>query len=411
MNRFLLILLPLIYVFELSAQTEPCGFDLMQKKYLEEHPEVEVSNEPFVKPMFRSAETSADDILYIPVVVHVIHASGEAIGIGSNISVSRINSQIDVLNEDYMRMNSDTGSTPSDFKSVAGSAGIRFCLASRDPSGNPTDGITRHIYTIPDADYVEDVIKPATNWNSNYYLNIWVLDHPISGLLGYSYLPYSSMIGTTDDGVVIDYRYFGNGFGATGQGRTATHEIGHYLGLTHTWANRSGAGGCGNDDGITDTPLQSAANYGCPSHPSTSCSTADMFMNFMDYSNDNCMNLFTIGQSDLMRSVLYGTSGISGYGSRKNLIDWSWANCSGVSSTEEHVIQELTIYPNSSEGTVYLSTSEQGVVSILAVDGRLVHHEEIEQTITLDLEHLPAGVYNLILQTDENVISRKLVIN
>jgi hypothetical protein len=205
-------------------------------------------------------------------------------------------------------MNADASQTPATFQSVAADVEIEFCLAKTDPFGNPTDGITRHQYgNIPSINYIENVVKPNTTWNPNAYLNIWSIGLPSSDLLGYSYLPTPTMVGTTADGVVINYNNFGyiNQFN---RGRTAVHEIGHYLGVTHIWGDDDVNGnpiGCSSDDGINDTPNAGNSYFGCPSSGS-SCGSNDMYMNFMDYADDNCMNLFTQGQRNVMRSTLSG---------------------------------------------------------------------------------------------------------
>jgi hypothetical protein len=245
----------------------------------------------------------------IPVVVHVIH-SGQAIGVGSNIPVSQIEAQIRILNEDYRRQNQDAILTPSQFLPVAADANIEFVLAKQDPQGLPTNGIVRiqgrrSDYAPSDA----TLIGQLSQWDPNEYLNIWVTSltmpyigyasFPISDLPGLSFSPSSATV----DGVTIDYRYFGvGGSAATNfQGRTATHEIGHYLGLRHIW----GDGGCGIDDFVADTPLQDASNNFCTRNTTKeSCGNLNMIQNYMDYTPDACMNLFTKGQVERFNVVL-----------------------------------------------------------------------------------------------------------
>ena len=257
----------------------------------------------------RSLQRSAV-VMTLPVVVHVIH-QGEAIGNGSNISNERVYSQLDVLNEDYRRMNGDASNTPSTFINLAADAEIEFCLAALDPSDNASSGITRHIYgNIPDISYIEQVIKPATTWDPDRYINIWTVRMPSgsSNVLGYAYLPTSQMVGSNRDGVVISYTNFGI-ISTTNRGRTTTHEMGHYLGLKHPWGDNDSNGnpiGCNSDDGVADTPNASGPYYDCPVFGQSSCGSVDMNMNFMDYVDDPCMNLFTAGQASLMFSVLNG---------------------------------------------------------------------------------------------------------
>lgn len=254
-------------------------------------------------------------MMTIPVVVHVIH-NGQAVGSGSNISDAQVLSQIDVLNEDFRRQNSDAGNTPSAFQSIAADCEIEFCLASIDPNGQPTTGIVRWNrnamgwsaapYGIS---YIDGTIKPATIWNRNNYLNLWTVDFG-GGLLGYAQFPGGP---ANTDGVVCGYQYFGRypqnpNINAFNLGRTATHEVGHWLNLYHIWGDDGTA--CSGSDLVGDTPNQADEHYGCPSFPQVSCSNGpngDMFMNYMDYSDDDCMNLFTTGQRTRMRAALSTT--------------------------------------------------------------------------------------------------------
>ena len=250
----------------------------------------------------RDALRDAEEIYTIPVVVHVVYKNAT-----ENIPDSQIVSQIEVLNEDFRRLNADTVDTPLPFQSVAGDVGVEFCLASFDPDGNPTNGITRTETTEPSFNTNDRVKFDTTGgknaWPAEDYLNIWVCNLG-GGLLGYA----SSIGGGGDpavDGVVVGYQYTGR-VGtldpAFNLGRTATHEVGHWMGLRHVW----GDGGCSVDDGIADTPPQGAANFGCPTYPSISCNNGpagDMFMNYMDYSDDICFNLFTLGQTEVMRAT------------------------------------------------------------------------------------------------------------
>ncbi|MCB9273605.1 MAG: T9SS type A sorting domain-containing protein [Lewinellaceae bacterium] len=249
-------------------------------------------------------------VITIPVVVHVVYNTT-----AENISDAQVQSQITVLNADFRRLNADASSTPSMFASVAADAEVQFCLASVDPSGNPTTGITRTSTTrtsFSSNDYVKfNSTGGKDAWPAGSYLNLWVCDLS-STLLGYAQFPGGS---AATDGVVIDYAYFGTIGTATPPfhlGRTATHEVGHWLNLRHIW----GDGGCSVDDFVSDTPLAGAANYTaspCTFPGPNSCNSGtgdqpDMFQNYMDYSDDACMNLFTQGQKTRMRA-LFDTGG------------------------------------------------------------------------------------------------------
>lgn len=288
---------------------QKCGLDHLQQELINENPEYQQELRELEEQVLESQLSSQNrtvNTYSIPVVFHIIHR-GEAIGQGRNLSEARILSQLEILNEDFSRTNIDASNTPGTFAGVAANTNIEFCLASVDPFGNPTNGITRHQYNnITGISYIANTIKPNTGWAPLKYLNIWVLEMPDASILGYSFLPTSTMVGSSRDGLVVDYNRFGfiNG---SNKGRTATHELGHYLGLKHMWGDNDSNGnpiGCSSDDGITDTPNSAAPYYNCPSFGLSTCSGVDMHMNYMDYVNDNCMNLFTEGQAAVMQGVL-----------------------------------------------------------------------------------------------------------
>lgn len=251
-----------------------------------------------------------EDPRLIPVVVHVIH-NGTSVGSGANIPDSQILEQIRILNEDFRRLNADATLTPAQFLPVAADANIEFVLAKQDPDGFPTNGIVRvqGTKTTYDPNTDATAIGQLSQWNPEEYMNIWVVPL-VSPYIGYASFPVSDLPGlnfsptpANIDGVTIDYRYFGVGGTAVSAslGRTATHEVGHYFGLRHIW----GDGGCDVDDFVTDTPTQDSSNSVCNSNPSkTSCGVSNMIQNYMDYTPDACMNLFTLGQVERFNVVL-----------------------------------------------------------------------------------------------------------
>ena len=242
-------------------------------------------------------------VVTIPVVVHVLYNTAS-----QNISDAQINSQIAVLNADYRKLNTDISLLPSVFGPLAADCEIQFCLAQRDPSGNATTGIVRKSTTVTSFSSNDNIKRNANGgddaWNSSLYLNIWV-GNLGGGLLGYAQFPGGT---ASTDGVVILYSAFGNTGTVSApynKGRTATHEVGHWLNLRHIWGDAS----CGNDQ-VTDTPTQQTSNFGCPSFPHVTCSNGpngDLFMNYMDYTDDACMYMFTTGQKTRMLSSLNTT--------------------------------------------------------------------------------------------------------
>jgi len=240
----------------------------------------------------------------IPVVVHVLYNTPQ-----QNISDAQIASQFTALNKDYSKTNDNfLTSTPAAFQGLAGNAQIQFVLAKRDPNGNPTTGITRTATNKISFDEHDDMKFTARGgiegWDPSKYLNIWVCNID-NNVLGYAYFPGAS---ADIDGVVITYDCFGTIGTAVAPfqlGRTATHEIGHYLNLKHIWGDKSD---CTGNDNVADTPLHHDANTGCRTYPYKVCpaTTADgeMYMNYMDYSNDDCMSMFSQGQVDRMVSAL-----------------------------------------------------------------------------------------------------------
>lgn len=251
----------------------------------------------------------------VPVVVHIIH-NGEPIGTGTNISDAQIQSQINVLNKDYNRLNEDAINTPAEFQSVAGAFDIEFVLAKQDPEGLATNGIVRvqgskTAWTMSD----NYQLKSQSYWPAEDYLNIWVCNE--TDFLGYAQFPVSGLPGLENsstnrltDGVVVAYDVFGSADEGSfnlqanyKKGRTTTHEIGHFFGLKHIWGDDNGD--CTGTDYVNDTPNQAGSTSGCPVHPRLTCDDAtSMFQNFLDYTHDACMNLFTQGQVSRMEIII-----------------------------------------------------------------------------------------------------------
>lgn len=372
----------------------------------------------------------------IPVVVHIIH-NGEALGVGRNIPDAQIFSQIDVLNQDFNRENADAADTPPVFASVAGDLDIEFVLAKQDPYGNCTDGIVRvngnrEQWSLSR----EEEFKALSYWPAEDYLNIWVV--PFSGYLGYAQFPISSIIPDLEDeednrlidGVVIDYQVFGTVDGAGGpfeiddqynKGRTATHEVGHFLGLRHIWGDENN---CLGTDYADDTPNQEEETYNTPSHPlADACSAAIMFQNFMDYTDDIKMNLFTLDQIERMSIVLENSprraSLLTSHGldqPSQDLIDLELMDidfpseiiCRNdrqdktplvihIDNVSGSDIDEITYTLTVNHGIAFRSelpitfTGTSGIISITAIPGLVVGDNTVEVSISGGCDLTPAN--------------------
>ncbi|WP_298238696.1 zinc metalloprotease [uncultured Algibacter sp.] len=222
-------------------------------------------------------------IINIPVYVHVVYSNSN-----ENISDQQIASQITVLNKDFRKTNNDITLVPSEFDAVVADSEITFSLAQtfRHSNSRASWG------TNNDVKSTYPPVSPST------HLNIWVCNIG-GGILGYAQFPGGS---PSTDGVVISPQYFGTqGYVSApfNGGRTATHEVGHYLNLRHIW----GDGRCRQDDFVSDTPSSDRPNYGCPSYPTAHCRSNDMTMNYMDYVDDACMYMFSEGQKSRMRAI------------------------------------------------------------------------------------------------------------
>src|SRR5690242_19959640 len=336
-----------------------------------------------------------NEIINIPVVVHVLYNNSQ-----QNISDAQVMSQIISLNKDFRKQNADTINTPAAFKNIAADTRIQFCLAKVDPNGKYTTGII-HKYTSQSQFIADDAMKFSAQggddaWDATRYLNIWVCNL-FGRTLGYAVLPGSP---AEKDGVVIQY----DAFGTTGiltppfdKGRTATHEIGHWLGLKHLWADTT----CG-DDGIADTPPQEGSNSGCPSFPHlSSCSInpyGDMFMDYMDFTNDACMNMFTKGQAIEMRSQF------AEGGSRNsflNSIACDSTNAEGGPLPKDSGKLKIILYPNPFSSVINISVNKDSEVvghllKLYDISGKLYLSQIIQsQNTILNVSNLASGMYIL----------------
>lgn len=376
--RHLFRILPMLLIPYLSHAQERCGIAIPGNDFIQNG----------------SATEASSDVIVIPVVVHVVWRTA-----AENISDDQIISQIEALNADFSRKNADFSMVPAIFAARSAVAGIQFVLASVDPQGRPTNGIIRK-QTNAQLWINDDRIKKSATggsdaWDSRQYLNIWVANLS-SSLIGFSTFPGAP---AEKDGIVIRY----NAFGTRGtlsppydRGRTLTHETGHWLGLQHLWGDTP----CG-DDGVEDTPRQRAGNRGTPQFPrvNTGCDNGpngDMFMNFMDFSDDRSLLMFTKGQVDRMRAQFRPGA------PRQSLFSSKGAGEPWNLKPEDRTVapQRTSVFPNPANGfiTILTENSVGEVYSILDANGRLVITGKLNQEHPrINVSSLKPGLYFLRL--------------
>lgn len=347
----------------------------------------------------QSSSLSQEKVITIPVVVHVVYNTA-----AENISEAQIISQIESLNADFAKSNKDFSKVPSVFARLAANTSIRFELAKTDPMGKSTTGIMRkksNRMMWSDDDKIKAIANGgSTTWDSRSYLNIWVCN-TVPGLTGYATFPGADR---AVDGIVVRYDAFGTMGKAVAPfnlGRTVTHEVGHWMGLKHLWGDQQ----CG-DDGIEDTPKQRSGNAGSPVFPRvTSCNTTadgEMFMNFMDFTNDASMGMFTAGQKQAMRTQFEIN------GKRNSLLQSKGLSPAWNNNVEPEILtvntRPIVVYPNpvqsgnfkllinvdlGSNGKNFAIISSSGQVVKI---GHLVAMEE-----EINVQSLAPGVYQIRL--------------
>jgi len=299
----------------MAQNPDKCHADQVHAEAIATHPDYATGSEGFYANLeaaralhqswLQNPQAETENQYTVPVVVHVFHNDGP-----ENISKAQILDALRVLNEDFNRLNADTNNTRSIFQGVAAGFGVHFELAKLDPNGNCTDGIVR--VRTPLTFNARNNVKPLSSWDNDRYLNIYVVatieNTSSSGgtILGYAYYP-NTFQSAENDGILIRHDCMGTiGTSLTGlgeMGRVLSHEAGHYFGLPHTFNN-----GCQGGDDVDDTPPADGPNYGCPLTANT-CSNdspdlLDQIENYMDYSDGDCQNMFTLGQKAVVHSSL-----------------------------------------------------------------------------------------------------------
>lgn len=418
MKRSLLTLLAVLGVGSLALHAQlqrTCGTQ-------EPCPEFETWIQGLINARMTDPNVDPSAVYTLPTIVHVIH-NGEAVGSGRNISQTQINSQFDVLNEDYNKLNADfTTVCPSVFQPVAADCDINFCKALRDPNGvtlaepgirrinRTTNGWNAFPWSMS---YIDNTIKPATRWDPTRYFNVWVIDIGNS-LLGYASFPVGSTLTCLSgletqntSGVVCNYWCFGrvgNVIAPFNKGRTMTHEVGHWLGLRHIWGDSN----CGSDC-VTDTPTQQTYNFGCPSFPTVTCNNGpngDMFVNYMDYTDDPCMVMFTTGQRTRIQTCMAnGTY-------RAPLQNSTACNPTGL---ETYFTNEFSLYPNPSSGSVFVSSAfiESGLnIHVYNTMGEKILSMEnpLKTDFEINLTGQAPGIYMIEFNSGDHSTTKKVMI-
>lgn len=334
--------------------------------------------------------TGSVPVIRIPVVVHILYNHPL-----QNIPDEQIFSQLKILNQDFRKLNTDLLQIPEKFRALAADCQFEFQLATTDMKGQPTNGIIRKATSIQ-VFGLDDRIKFSElggddAWDASSYLNIWV-GNLAGGLIGYS----SPLGGAVDrDGIVVRFNSIGNTGTARApfnRGRTLTHEIGHWMGLFHIWGDSY----CG-DDRVEDTPPQQSASTGCPSGNIPSCTNSgNMYMNFMDLTDDACMGMFTTGQRRRMRAAFEAG------GPRYSLLNsHAFSLPAGSNPTEQEDLQKAGIYPNPSSGMIILSDpSFVGMYNATISNqyGQLLQSVRVTRAQQqINIQTLPAGIYYLVL--------------
>jgi hypothetical protein len=331
-------------------------------------------------------------VVTIPVVVHVLYNTA-----AQNVSDAQIAAQIDVLNKDYSKTNSDVNLTPAMFAGLAANTNVQFTLAKRTPTGTATTGII-HKQTKTASWSTNDAVKNSKRggddaWDATKYLNIWVCNLG-QGLLGYAQFPGGS---ATTDGVVILYSSLPGGAAKPyDKGRTATHEVGHWLNLRHIWGDAS----CGNDL-VSDTPTQQTSNYGCPAFPHVTCGNqGDMSMNYMDYTDDACMYMFSAGQASRM-NALFATGG-----ARASLV-------TSLGGTPlRTTVAEVGMYPNPASSVLNLTLPKTEVakgwsVTVYDLQGHPMKQAVYNGQGQVQVSQLPKGLYQMTVSNGQQTIRQR----
>ena len=402
--KLIIALFTFASINQLSAQ-QRCSSAAYQQEELKNNPaQVKIIQaiEAFTTEQLKNRTATSrteETIIRIPVVVHVLYHTQD-----EKISDTRIISQIEALNKYFRRRNGDTMNTPVYFRQLAADCEIEFQLAISDPRKRSTTGIIRK-YTPITKWKTDDQMKFSSSmgddaWDTKSYLNIWVCS--LDRFAGYSTIPGGD---ETKDGVVISNSAFGTANGAAGydMGKTAVHEVGHWLNLKHLWGDEN----CG-DDGVSDTPKQATYTVGCPTTTRITCGNnpyGDMYMNYMDYTNDACINMFTQGQKARMRALFANGAVRSGILSSNGLS--TPQTFESPLPTEDPKWLHPQLYPNPAINEVNLDLTYDTrwigkTIFVTNMQGQNVMNVLItSKNPKINLSRLQAGIYFIAAKKDD----------
>jgi hypothetical protein len=434
-----------------AQEMKPCGLDELRNKIIQNNPSAEYVMDQYEEQMnfltehpIAAKSTAGEDT--IPVIFHIVlnKAHINLLGGPSGIA-ARCNSQIAALNRDYNAANADSSLIPAAFKPLYGNANIKFALAHTTPQGGATPGYTIDTVTVTGFDpsvqgtvgsgYICSDAKYSSNggadgWNAQKYMNVWVVNTAPGGTQGgftAGIAMHPSMTNSfplNEWGVVIHFGSFGQRenpnqyfVSSLEEGRVLVHEIGHYLGLWHTWGNDQG--GCQSDDGIADTPPQdySTQSY-CPTFPLTdACSPNSpgvMYMNYMDYASEDCQHMFSKGQV-----ARFNTTTTSTYPQLVTNPELTRYPVSTAVSTVASTDPTFTISPNPAKNTAYINMGSKAteVQKIIVTNGvgqvmNIINPEAGREIYSVDLQSYASGMYYIQCQYDGgNRETQKLVVS
>jgi hypothetical protein len=433
MNKLAVLLIAVLVLsnsLSTIAQVEKCGTVKLLQEHLDQNPALQSqmqASEANANAWADAVANKASTIITIPTVVHVIHNLSSP---NQNIPDSVIFSQIDVLNEDFRRMNADAVNTRPIFDSIAADVEVQFCLAAMDTAGNTITGINRVATTETGFEIgfggMDDMKFTASGgadaWPRDEYLNMWVCNMTFLGIpgaiLGFAQFPGDD---ASTDGVVIQYNFVGRTLDPvqsdSSLGRTTTHEVGHWLGLRHIWADDQdflGNATCDSSDFVDDTPNQEGqSNYDCNININSCSAEApywgttdppDMVENYMDYSADDCSNMFSVGQKTRMLSFL----------NTDRLPLLSATACTLVGLDDVEASQRLSLYPNPCSGIFNIKQEHLRTGTLLQVFnsfGQLVFEKSIKDDTSIDVSHLSSGMYCVRKLSGASNVSTRLLIS